>query len=67
MGSATIPDTCGLCNSWVITQDGKPMIETWSRDFVQTIADRNMEGVIIYTSLQWLQHFNRSLKQAATH
>ena len=53
-----IPELCARCNSWIIVDNGTPVIETWSRDYVATIASRNMPGVVIYTALQWLQHFN---------
>jgi hypothetical protein len=53
-----IPELCGGCNSWIITDNGQPVIETWSRDYVETIANSEMPGVVIYTALQWLQHFN---------
>jgi hypothetical protein len=54
----TIPELCGRCNSWIIVDNGTPVIETWSRDYVETIASREMPDVVIYTALQWLQHFN---------
>jgi hypothetical protein len=53
-----IPELCDRCNSWIIVDNGTPVIETWSRDYVQTIANSEMPGVVIYTALQWLQHFN---------
>ena len=53
-----IPELCARCNSWIIVDNGQAVIETWSRDYVETIASREMPGVVIYTSLQWLQHFN---------
>jgi hypothetical protein len=53
-----IPALCDRCNSWIITDNGQPVIETWSRDYVETIASREMPGIVIYTALQWLQHFN---------
>jgi hypothetical protein len=53
-----IPELCDRCNSWIITDNGQPVIETWSRDYVETIANSEMPDVVIYTSLQWLQHFN---------
>ena len=53
-----IPALCDRCNSWIIVDNGTPVIETWSRDYVETIASRAMPDVVIYTSLQWLQHFN---------
>lgn len=53
-----IPELCDRCNSWIIVDNGQPVIETWSRDYVETIANSNMPGVVIYTALQWLQHFN---------
>ena len=53
-----IPELCDRCNSWIIVDNGTPVIETWSRDYVETIANREMPDVVIYTSLQWLQHFN---------
>ena len=52
-----IPELCDRCNSWIIVDNGTPVIETWSRDYVETIANREMPDVVIYTSLQWLQHF----------
>lgn len=59
--TTTVPDLCARCNSWIIVDDGTPVIETWSRDYVDTIASRNTPGVVIYTSLQWLQRFNASV------
>ena len=56
-----IPALCDRCNSWIIADNGQAVIETWSRDYVETIASREMPGVVIYTSLQWLQHFNAKL------
>ncbi len=53
-----IPELCDRCNSWIIVDNGTPVIETWSRDYVETIANSAMPDVVIYTSLQWLQHFN---------
>jgi hypothetical protein len=53
-----IPELCDRCNSWIIVDNGQPVIETWSRDYVQTIANSQMPDVVIYTALQWLQHFN---------
>jgi hypothetical protein len=53
-----IPELCARCNSWIIADNGQAVIETWSRDYVETIANSAMPGVVIYTSLQWLQHFN---------
>lgn len=53
-----IPELCDRCNSWIIADNGTPVIETWSRDYVETIANSNMPDVVIYTALQWLQHFN---------
>lgn len=56
-----VPELCDKCNSWVIVDNGKPVIETWSADFVKQVADRDMEGIAIYTSLQWLQKFNANV------
>jgi len=56
-----IPELCDRCNSWIIADDNTPVIETWDRDYVQRVADRALPGVIIYTSLQWLQRFNASV------
>lgn len=53
-----IPALCDRCNSWIIVDNGTPVIETWSRDYVETIANSAMPDVVIYTALQWLQHFN---------
>lgn len=53
-----IPELCDRCNSWIIVDNGTPVIETWGRDYVETIASRETPGVVIYTALQWLQHFN---------
>ena len=57
----TVPELCARCNSWIIVDNGTPVIETWSRGYVDTIASRNTPGVAIYTSLQWLQRFNASV------
>ena len=56
-----IPELCDRCNSWIIVDNGTPVIETWSRDYVETIANSAMPDVVIYTALQWLQHFNANL------
>jgi len=53
-----IPELCDRCNSWIIVDNGTPVIETWNRDYVETIANSAMPDVVIYTALQWLQHFN---------
>ena len=53
-----IPALCDRCNSWIIVDNGTPVIETWSRDYVETIASREETVVVIYTALQWLQHNN---------
>ena len=53
-----IPELCDRCNSWIIVDNGQPVIETWCRDYVETIANSAMPDVVIYTALQWLQHFN---------
>lgn len=60
-----IPELCDRCNSWMIVDNGQPVIETWSRDYVETIASRDIPNVVIYTSLQWLQHFNTNLGATA--
>jgi hypothetical protein len=59
-----IPALCDRCNSWIIADNGQPVIETWSRDYVETIANSEMPGVVIYTALQWLQHFNATVDAA---
>ena len=61
----SIPELCDRCNSWVIVDDGRPVIETWDRTYAQSIADRAMPGVVIYTALQWLQHFNARVAKEA--
>lgn len=53
-----IPELCDRCNSWIIADNGQAVIETWNRDYAETIASREIPGVVIYTALQWLQHFN---------
>jgi hypothetical protein len=60
-----IPELCDRCNSWIITDNGQPVIETWSRDYVETIASREEAGVVIYTALQWLQHINAVVRAEA--
>lgn len=54
-----VPDLCDRCNSWIITDNGKAVIETWDRAYVDAVADRDFPGVVIYTSLQWLQRVNK--------
>jgi hypothetical protein len=59
-----VPALCDRCNSWIIADNGTAVLETWDRAFAERIASRNTQGVEIYTSLQWLQHFNATLRQA---
>lgn len=58
----TAPELCGRCNSWIIAEDGFAVIETWDRAFADRIAARNTPGVVVYTSLQWLQHINAQIR-----
>lgn len=61
----TTPELCDRCNSWIIADNGVAVMETWDRAFVDTIASRQSPGVVIYTSLQWLQRLNAQIKTGA--
>ena len=61
----TIPELCDRCNSWIIADNDVAVMETWDRAFVDTIASRQSPGVVIYTSLQWLQRLNAQIKAGA--
>lgn len=56
-----IPSLCDRCNSWIITDNGKAIYETFNRSTAETIAGYNAPGVVIYTSLQWLQRINAQI------
>ena len=58
----TAPELCERCNSWIIADNGTAVLETWDRAFADRVAGRNMPGVVVYTSLQWLQHFNAQVR-----
>ena len=60
-----IPELCDRCNSWIIADNDEAVIETWDRPLVERIASRNLPGVVIYTSLQWLQRLNAQIKAGA--
>lgn len=60
-----IPELCDRCNSWIIADNDEAVIETWDRALVERIANRNLPGVVVYTSLQWLQRLNAQIKAGA--
>lgn len=49
-------------NSWIIVSKttGKPVIELFSRKLVDLV---NVEKYEVFTSLEWLQKFNREVSQ----
>ncbi len=59
------PDLEPHCGSWIIVDAGEPVVETWSRDYADRIAGREMPGVEVLTAAQWLGRLNASIKAGA--
>ena len=52
------PDLEPHCGSWIISDNGAAIMETWDRAFADRIASRQTPGVIVHTAAQWLASLN---------
>jgi hypothetical protein len=60
---AHIPEQSERCNSWVIIDrsTGKPICETFEPAWLEQVDGERFE---ILTTLEWLQRYNRLVKEA---
>jgi hypothetical protein len=57
----SIPELEPRCGSWIVLNAGKPMIETFERNTADQCA---LMGFEVVTALQWLQRFNKSVRES---
>jgi len=50
----SVPELPHHCNSWIVVDEGVPVMETWDRAFVERLAANAKPGVEIHTALGWL-------------
>lgn len=55
-----IPELEPSCGSWIVVKNGKPICETFERSSAE---EYDRFGYQVYTTLQWLQHYNRSIRE----
>lgn len=53
------PELEAHCNSWIISDNGQAVMETWDRDFADRVASRGKPGVVVHTAAQWLASLNK--------
>lgn len=53
-----------LCNSWVITKDGKAIAETFNPAI---LALTPKQGVKVYTAYDWLCKVNADIRKGLHH
>ena len=58
------PDLEPHCGSWIISDHGTAVVETFDRAFADRIASRQIPGVIVHTAAQWLASLNRKETEA---
>jgi len=58
------PDLEPHCGSWIISDHGTAVVETFDRAFADRVASRQIPGVIVHTAAQWLASLNRKETEA---
>ena len=61
----SVPELPHHCNSWIVVDEGVPVMETWDRAFVERLAANATAGVEIYTAAAWLVQFNCNARAKA--
>jgi hypothetical protein len=59
-----VPELEPHCKSWIISDQGVAVIEAFDREYVETIAARDLPGVQIWTALAWLCKVNSEIRRA---
>ncbi len=53
-----VPELPPHCNSWIVSDEGVAVMETWDRAFVERLAANAAPGVEIWTAANWLAQLN---------